>query len=51
MAGRNVEIDHATLNHWVEKFSPQIAANAQVRKKPTAVSVRMDEADIKVRNR
>ena len=51
MARPNVEIDHATLNHWVEKFSPQIAANAQVRKKPTAVSVRMDEADIKVRNR
>ena len=51
MARPNVEIDHATLNHWVEKFSPQIAENAQVRKKPTAVSVRMDEADIKVRNR
>ena len=28
MAGRRVEIDHATLNHWVEKFSSLIAANA-----------------------
>jgi putative transposase len=42
MAERSVEIDHATLNRWVVKFSPLIAANAQARKKPTAVSWRMD---------
>lgn len=28
MAERSVEIDHATLNRWVVKFSPLIAANA-----------------------
>ena len=49
MAERGVEIDHATLNRWVVKFSPLIAANAQARKKPTAVSWRMDETYIKVR--
>lgn len=43
MAERGVEIDHATLNRWVVKFSPLIAASAQARKKPTAVSWRMDE--------
>jgi transposase-like protein len=35
----------------VVKFSPLIAANAQARKKPTAVSWRMDETYIKVRGK
>ena len=41
MAERGVEVDHATLNRWVVKLSPSIAANAQARKKPTAISWRM----------
>lgn len=51
MAERGVEIDHATLNRWVVKFSPLIAASAQARKKPRAVSWRMDETYIKVRGK
>lgn len=51
MAERGVEIDHTTLNRWVVKFSPLIAANAQSRKKPTAPSWRMDETYIKVRGK
>jgi putative transposase len=51
MAERGVDVDHATLNRWVVKFSPQIAANAQTRKKPTAISWRMDETYIKVRGK
>jgi len=51
MAERGVEVDHATLNRWVVKFSPTIAANAQVRKKRTAISWRMDETYIKVRGK
>jgi hypothetical protein len=47
MAEREVEIDHATLNRWVVKYSPLIAANAQARKRSTAVSWRMDETYIK----
>lgn len=47
-AERGVEIDHATLSRWVVKFSPLIAANAQLRKTPTAPSWRMDETYIKV---
>jgi len=43
MAERGVEVDHATLNRWVVKFLPTIAANAQTRKKPTAISWQMDE--------
>lgn len=49
MAERDVKIDHSTLNRWVVKFSPLIAANAQARKKQTAASWRMDETYIKVR--
>ncbi len=51
LAERSVEIDHATLDRWVVKFSPLIAASAQARKKPTAVSWRMDETYIKVRGK
>jgi putative transposase len=29
---RGVAVDHATLNRWVVKYSPLIAANAQARK-------------------
>lgn len=51
MAERGVEVDHATLNRWVVKYASQIAANAQVRKRPTACSWRMDETYIKVRGK
>ena len=43
MAERGVEVGHATMNSWVVKFSPSIASNTQARKKPTAISWRMDE--------
>jgi len=48
MAERGVEIDHATLNHWVIKFFPLIAMEAHKRKRKTAVSWRMDETYIKM---
>lgn len=51
MAERGVVVDHATLNRWVVKFSPLIAAQAQARKRPTASSWRMDESYIKVKGR
>ncbi len=51
MAERGVEIDHATLNRWVVKYAPQIAANAHARKKPTARSWRIDETYIRVRGK
>ena len=37
LAERGVAVDHATLNRWVVKYSPLIAANAQARKRPTGV--------------
>ncbi len=49
MSDRGVSVDHSSLNRWVIRYSPQIAANAQSRKRPTAVSWRMDETYIKVK--
>ena len=49
LAERGVVVDHATLNRWVVKYAPLIAIAAQRRKKPTAVSWRMDETYVKVR--
>lgn len=51
MAERGVIVDHATLNRWVVKFAPLIAAQAQARKRPPAKSWRMDETYIKVKGR
>lgn len=51
LAERGVRVDHATLNRWVVKFSPLIAARMQARKRPTATSWRADETYIKVKGR
>jgi putative transposase len=51
MAERGVQVDHATLNRWVVKFAPLIAAQAQRRKQPTANSWRADETYIRVKGR
>ncbi len=49
MAERGVSVDHATLNRWVVKYSPEAAREAQQRKANTAESWRMDETYVKVR--
>ncbi len=51
MAERGVQIDHATLNRWVVKYSLGIAKKAQLRKQQTAGSWRMDETYIKVKGK
>ena len=51
LAERGVKVDHVTLNRWVVKYSPLIASKAQARKRPTAVSWRMDETYIKVKGK
>jgi len=51
IAERGVKVDHATLNRWVVKFAPLIAARAQARKRPTATSWRMDETYIRVKGK
>ena len=49
LAERGIVVDHATLSRWVVKFSPLVAIEAHKRKRPSAVSWRMDETYIKVR--
>tara|TARA_B110000008_G_scaffold264913_1_gene289613 strand:+ start:307 stop:573 length:267 start_codon:yes stop_codon:yes gene_type:complete len=51
MAERGVKVDHATLNRWVVKYSPLIAAEVQRRKSGTSKSWRMDETYIKVKGK
>lgn len=41
MEERGVDVDHATLNRWVGKYSPLIAGKAQAKKRPTASAWRM----------
>ncbi len=51
MAERGVQVDHATLNRWVVKYSPIIAGRAQSKKRPTLSSWRMDETYVRVRGK
>ena len=44
-----VEVDHATINRWVIKYSPQLEEAFHRRKRPVWVSWRMDETYIKVK--
>jgi len=49
MEERGVPIDHATIQRWVVKYSPQLEAAFHRRKHPVWVSWRMDETYIKVK--
>lgn len=49
MAKRGVDVDHATLNRWMVKFSTDLAAEAQKRKRQTSNSWRMDETYVQVK--
>jgi transposase-like protein len=49
MEERGVPIDHATIQRWVVKYSPQLEEVFHRRKRPVWVSWRMDETSIKVK--
>jgi putative transposase len=51
MQEKGMNIDHATLNRWVVKYSPVIVQLAKKKRKPTSPSWRMDETYIKVKGR
>ena len=38
MAERGVDVDHATLNRWVEKYSVAVAREVRCQKTPTGRS-------------
>ena len=49
MEERGVLLDHATIQRWVVKYSPQLEEAFHQRKRPVWVSWRMDETYIKVK--
>jgi putative transposase len=49
MQERGVSVDHATINRWVLKYSPQLEEAFHRRKRPVWLSWRMDETYIKVK--
>src|SRR5262245_55197271 len=49
MAERGVEVDHATINRWVIKYSPPLEEAFHRRKRLVWVSWRMDETYIKIK--
>ena len=50
IAERSIYLDHSTLNRWVIKYAPLLAANTQEHKRWVGVSSRLDETDTKVRD-
>ena len=49
MEERGVPVDHATIQRWVVKYSPQLEEVFHRRKRPVWVSWRLDETYIKVK--
>jgi putative transposase len=49
MQERGVSVDHATVNRWIIKYSPQLEAAFHRRKRPVWLSWRMDETYIRVK--
>ena len=48
---RGVEVDHATIQRWVAKFSSLLEANFRKRKRVVGKSWRMDETYVKVKGK
>jgi putative transposase len=46
---RGVRLDHATIQRWVVKYSPQLEEAFHQRKRPVGRSWRMDETYIKIK--
>jgi putative transposase len=46
-----VAVNHATINRWVVKYTPQLEEAFHGRKRPVWVSWRMDETYIEVKGR
>ncbi|MFV8326257.1 DDE-type integrase/transposase/recombinase [Flavobacterium sp. ZS1P14] len=49
MKMRGIQVDHATIQRWVYKFTPFIEAKMEKRKLSVGSSWRMDQTYIKVK--
>ena len=45
---RGIRVDHSTINRWVVKYAPLLAAEVQKHKRQVGLSWRLDETYIKV---
>ena len=50
MEERGVNVDHATLNRWVIRYAPTIAAKAQSQKRNQSSSIDDDDTKSKIKN-
>lgn len=51
LAMRGVKVDHATIQRWVFKFSPEIEQRLKKRKHQVGICWRMDETYVKVKGK
>ncbi|MCP4989202.1 MAG: IS6 family transposase [Colwellia sp.] len=51
LAEKTIAVYHATINRWVVKYSPQLAARFMKKRKRIGASWRMDETYIKVKGK
>lgn len=51
MQDRNVDVDHATIQRWVTKYSPKLEKQFRKKKSPVGSSWRMDETYLKVKGK
>ena len=51
MLERGAEVDHATINRWVVKYSPELECEFRKHKKKTNAIWRADETYIKVKGK
>jgi putative transposase len=49
MAEGGVEVDHSSLNRWVLKYTPLLEVAFRQRKRPVAISWRLDETYVRVK--
>jgi putative transposase len=49
MEERGVEVDHATLNRWVLKYTPELEEVFRKRKKAVGTSWRLDETYVRIK--
>jgi putative transposase len=49
MEEQGIDLDHATVNRWVVKYSPALEAKFRQTKKPIGKSWKMDETSIKIK--
>lgn len=51
MLERGVNVDHATIQRWVVKYTPMVEANFRKKKRAVGKSWKMDETYIKIRGK